>query len=84
MAENHTFQPWDYVVFAFILFVSAAIGLFCAFKRGRTEQQTTEEFLVGNRQLSAYPIALSLASSFLSAITGLCFNYSKILDQWIR
>ncbi|XP_060700767.1 sodium-coupled monocarboxylate transporter 1-like [Hemiscyllium ocellatum] len=69
MAENHTFQPWDYVVFAFILFVSAAIGLFCAFKRGRTEQQTTEEFLVGNRQLSAYPISLSLASSFLSAIT---------------
>uniref|UniRef100_UPI00398E5E07 sodium-coupled monocarboxylate transporter 1-like isoform X1 n=2 Tax=Pristiophorus japonicus TaxID=55135 RepID=UPI00398E5E07 len=69
MAENNVFHVWDYVVFASMLFVSAAIGIFCAFKRGRTGQETTEEFLVGNRQISAYPIALSLASSFLSAIT---------------
>ncbi|XP_038633716.1 sodium-coupled monocarboxylate transporter 1-like isoform X3 [Scyliorhinus canicula] len=69
MAVNHVFQVWDYVVFVFLLLVSAAIGLFFAFKRGRTGQETTAEFLVGNRQISAYPIALSLASSFLSAIT---------------
>ncbi|XP_067914754.1 sodium-coupled monocarboxylate transporter 1-like [Heterodontus francisci] len=69
MAGNHVFQVLDYVVFGLTLLVSAAIGIFCAFKRGRTGQETTEEFLVGNRQFSAYPIALSLASSFLSAIT---------------
>ncbi|XP_078385194.1 sodium-coupled monocarboxylate transporter 1-like isoform X3 [Cetorhinus maximus] len=69
MTENHVFQVWDYVIFAFVLFVSAAIGFYCAFKRGRTSQETTEEFLIGNRQISAYPIAFSLASSFLSALT---------------
>ncbi|XP_072882670.1 sodium-coupled monocarboxylate transporter 1-like [Hemitrygon akajei] len=52
-----------------MVLVSAAIGLFCAFKDKRSGQESTEEFMVGNRQISAYPIALSLASSFLSAIT---------------
>ncbi|GCB79428.1 hypothetical protein scyTo_0020780 [Scyliorhinus torazame] len=79
MAVNHVFQVWDYVVFVFLLLVSAAIGLFFAFKRGRTGQETTEEFLVGNRQISAYPIALSLASSFLSAITESLTLHSKLM-----
>ncbi|XP_051888658.1 LOW QUALITY PROTEIN: sodium-coupled monocarboxylate transporter 1-like [Pristis pectinata] len=69
MAESNIFQVWDYVVFAAMVLVSAAIGFFCAFKDSRSGQESTEEFLVGSRQISAYPIALSLASSFLSAIT---------------
>uniref|UniRef100_A0A4W3JZV3 Sodium-coupled monocarboxylate transporter 1 n=1 Tax=Callorhinchus milii TaxID=7868 RepID=A0A4W3JZV3_CALMI len=66
MFENKVLQAWDYVVFGVMLAVSAAIGVFYAAKNGKG---TTEEFLVGNRKISAYPIALSLASSFLSAIT---------------
>ncbi|XP_062886714.1 sodium-coupled monocarboxylate transporter 1-like [Mobula hypostoma] len=69
MVDSNVFQVWDYVVFAAMVLVSAAIGLFCAFKDRRSGQESTEEFLVGNRQISAYPIALSLASSFLSGIT---------------
>ncbi|XP_055509707.1 sodium-coupled monocarboxylate transporter 1-like isoform X1 [Leucoraja erinacea] len=69
MSEKNVLQAWDYVVFAAMLIISAVIGLYCAFKRGGTQGGTTEEFLIGNRQISAYPIALSLAASFLSAIT---------------
>ncbi|XP_038633366.1 sodium-coupled monocarboxylate transporter 1-like [Scyliorhinus canicula] len=69
MAENRVFTVWDYVVFASMLLISTAIGIFSALKHGRTGQRTTEEFLVGNRQISAYPIAFSLAASFMSAIT---------------
>ncbi|XP_072415007.1 sodium-coupled monocarboxylate transporter 1-like isoform X1 [Chiloscyllium punctatum] len=68
MAENHVFHAWDYVVFASVLLVSTAIGLFHAFKPGGASQKTTEDFLVGNRQISAYPIAFSLAASFMSAV----------------
>ncbi|XP_067859973.1 sodium-coupled monocarboxylate transporter 1-like isoform X2 [Heptranchias perlo] len=69
MSERNVLQAWDYVVFAAMLVVSAAIGFYFAFRSGRTKRGTTDEFLIGNRQISAYPIALSLASSFLSAIT---------------
>ncbi|XP_055509712.1 sodium-coupled monocarboxylate transporter 1-like isoform X2 [Leucoraja erinacea] len=69
MEGKSVFQVWDYVIFISMVLVSAAIGLFCAFKDSRSGQESTEEFFVGNRQISAYPIALSLASSFLSAIT---------------
>ncbi|XP_038633886.1 sodium-coupled monocarboxylate transporter 1-like [Scyliorhinus canicula] len=69
MAENRVFTVWDYVVFASMLLMSTAIGIFSALKRGRTGQGTTEQFLVGSRQISAYPIAFSLAASFMSAIT---------------
>ncbi|XP_051888968.1 sodium-coupled monocarboxylate transporter 1-like [Pristis pectinata] len=69
MYEKNVLQVWDYVVFAAMLIISTTVGLYFAYKSGRTKRGTTEEFLVGSRQISAFPIALSLASSFLSAIT---------------
>ncbi|XP_078385205.1 sodium-coupled monocarboxylate transporter 1-like [Cetorhinus maximus] len=69
MSVRNGLQIWDYVVFAAMLVLSTAIGLYFAFRPGKTKGGTTEEFLIGSRQISAYPIALSLASSFLSAIT---------------
>ncbi|XP_043572972.1 sodium-coupled monocarboxylate transporter 1-like isoform X2 [Chiloscyllium plagiosum] len=61
------FTVWDYVVFVLMLIVSALIGIYQAFKaRG---QQSNVQFLLGNRELRALPVALSLASSFMSAIT---------------
>lgn len=41
------FGPWDYVVFAGMLSVSAIIGLYYACSGGK--QSTTSEFLLGNR-----------------------------------
>ncbi|XP_043823644.1 LOW QUALITY PROTEIN: sodium-coupled monocarboxylate transporter 1-like [Dromiciops gliroides] len=67
--ETGTFGVWDYLVFAGMLFISAAIGIYYAFSRGG--RQTPKEFMVGDRQMTAMPVALSLTASFISAITVL-------------
>ncbi|XP_040184290.1 sodium-coupled monocarboxylate transporter 2 isoform X3 [Rana temporaria] len=63
------FSVWDYVVFAALLVVSASIGVFFAIKERRNK--TSNEFLVGGRQMTCGPVALSLTASFMSAITVL-------------
>lgn len=64
-----SFQAADYVVFATMLLVSAAVGVYYAWAdRG---QSTSGEFLVGGRRLTALPVSLSLTASFMSAITVL-------------
>ncbi|XP_058424557.1 sodium-coupled monocarboxylate transporter 1 [Diceros bicornis minor] len=62
-----TFVVWDYVVFAGMLVISAAIGIYYAFAGGG--QQTSKEFLMGGRRMTAVPVALSLTASFMSAVT---------------
>ncbi|CAM4628231.1 hypothetical protein PO909_005338 [Leuciscus waleckii] len=62
-----TFSVWDYVVFAGLVLFAAGIGLFQAI-RGRKET-SSEEFLLGGRQMTAVPVALSLTASFMSGIT---------------
>uniref|UniRef100_A0A672RL75 Sodium-coupled monocarboxylate transporter 1-like n=1 Tax=Sinocyclocheilus grahami TaxID=75366 RepID=A0A672RL75_SINGR len=62
-----TFSVWDYVVFAGLILFAAGIGLFQAI-RGRKET-SSEEFLLGGRQMTAVPVALSLTASFMSGIT---------------
>ncbi|XP_037369683.1 sodium-coupled monocarboxylate transporter 1 [Talpa occidentalis] len=64
-----SFVVWDYVVFAGMLLISAAIGIYYAFV-GRGEQ-TSKEFLMGGRRMTAVPVALSLTASFMSAVTVL-------------
>ncbi|XP_062852671.1 sodium-coupled monocarboxylate transporter 1 [Trichomycterus rosablanca] len=62
-----TFSVWDYVVFAGMILGAAGIGLFQAI-RGRKENSTAE-FLLGGRQMTAVPVAMSLTASFMSGIT---------------
>ncbi|KAI5628484.1 sodium-coupled monocarboxylate transporter 1 [Silurus asotus] len=62
-----TFSVWDYVVFAGMVLGAAGIGLFQAF-RSRKEN-SSEEFLLGGRQMTAVPVAMSLTASFMSGIT---------------
>ncbi|TNN76454.1 Sodium-coupled monocarboxylate transporter 1 [Liparis tanakae] len=62
-----TFSAWDYVVFAGTILGASAIGLFQAF-RGRKETSSAE-FLLGGRQMTAVPVAMSLTASFMSGIT---------------
>ncbi|KAM4840298.1 sodium-coupled monocarboxylate transporter 1 [Urocitellus parryii] len=64
-----TFVVWDYVVFAGMLLISAAIGIYYAFAGGG--QQTSKDFLMGGRRMTAVPVALSLSASFMSAVTVL-------------
>lgn len=62
-----TFAVWDYVVFAGIILVAAGVGLFQAL-RGRKDTSRAE-FLLGGRQMTAVPVAMSLTASFMSGIT---------------
>ncbi|XP_063052157.1 sodium-coupled monocarboxylate transporter 2 [Engraulis encrasicolus] len=64
-----TFQVWDYVVFSCLFVVSSGIGVFFAVKERKKEP--SKEFLVGGRQMSCGPVALSLTASFMSAVTVL-------------
>lgn len=67
--EVKKFVTWDYVVFAALFLVSASIGIFFAVKERK--KKTSKEFLVGGRQMTCGPIAFSLTSSFMSAVTVL-------------
>ncbi|KAK1906378.1 Sodium-coupled monocarboxylate transporter 1 [Dissostichus eleginoides] len=64
-----SFVAADYLVFALMLLVSAAVGVYYAWTdRG---QQSSGDFLMGGRRLTALPVSLSLTASFMSAITVL-------------
>ncbi|XP_064199282.1 sodium-coupled monocarboxylate transporter 1-like [Anguilla rostrata] len=64
-----SFVVWDYVVFALMLLVSAAIGLYYAL--AGEGQRSSRDFLTGGRSMSAVPVAMSLTAGFMSAITVL-------------
>ncbi|XP_016061615.1 PREDICTED: sodium-coupled monocarboxylate transporter 2 [Miniopterus natalensis] len=67
--EKKNFAVWDYVVFAALFIISSGIGVFFAIKERK--KVTSTEFLVGGRQMSFGPVALSLTASFMSAVTVL-------------
>ncbi|KAF7245632.1 Sodium-coupled monocarboxylate transporter 2 [Varanus komodoensis] len=64
-----TFVSWDYVVFAALFLISSSIGIFFAVKERKKTSSTN--FLVGGRQMTCGPVALSLTASFMSAVTVL-------------
>ncbi|KAJ6652651.1 hypothetical protein lerEdw1_011221 [Lerista edwardsae] len=63
------FVAWDYVVFAGLFLISSGIGVFFAIKERKKE--SSRDFLVGGRQMTCGPVALSLTASFMSAVTVL-------------
>eukprot|EP00057_Strongylocentrotus_purpuratus_P029239 XP_011683713.1 PREDICTED: sodium-coupled monocarboxylate transporter 1 [Strongylocentrotus purpuratus] len=69
MYDVGTFAVWDYVVLAISLGISAGIGIY--YGCTGTKQSTTKEFLLADRNMSPFPVAMSLIASFISAITVL-------------
>ncbi|XP_028372491.1 sodium-coupled monocarboxylate transporter 2 [Phyllostomus discolor] len=67
--EVKNFKVWDYLVFAALFIVSSGIGVFFAVKERK--KAMSKEFLVGGRQMTFGPVALSLTASFMSAVTVL-------------
>lgn len=63
------FVAWDYVVFAALFLISSGIGVFFAIKERK--KKSSRDFLVGGRQMTCGPVALSLTASFMSAVTVL-------------
>ncbi|KAI1241369.1 hypothetical protein IHE44_0009854 [Lamprotornis superbus] len=60
------FTAIDYTIFALLLVLSSAIGLFYALTGNR--QRTVQEFLLANRDMGCLPVALSLLATFQSAV----------------
>ena len=67
MDTDNKLGVWDYVVFAASLLSSVAIGLYYHFSGGRN--QTNRAYLLGDKNLSIWPVSMSLMASFMSAIT---------------
>lgn len=65
---NDRFSPVDYVVFSIMLLISALIGIWYGCGPGG-KQKTTAEYLLANRKMRHFPVAISLLVSYLSAIT---------------
>lgn len=65
----NNFVAWDYVVFAALFLISSGIGVFFAIKERK--KASSRDFLVGGKQLTCGPVALSLTASFMSAVTVL-------------
>ncbi|KAJ8021821.1 Sodium-coupled monocarboxylate transporter 1 [Holothuria leucospilota] len=63
------FGTWDYVILVGMLSVSAFIGIYHAFVGGG--QKTADTFLLADRNMNPFPVAVSLVASFISAITVL-------------
>ncbi|XP_075057167.1 sodium-dependent multivitamin transporter isoform X2 [Mixophyes fleayi] len=63
------FSTVDYIIFALLLVLSSAIGLYYALSGGK--QRTTQEFLLANRSMGFLPVALSLLATFQSAVAVL-------------
>ncbi|XP_027848618.2 putative sodium-dependent multivitamin transporter [Aphis gossypii] len=56
---------FDYVVLTVTLFASAAIGVYYRLTGGK--QQTTKEYMLGDKKLSIIPVGFSLMASFMCA-----------------
>lgn len=69
----------DYGVFLLLLVISGAIGVYYAIGG----QKTADDFLLGNRSLGVFPVALSLFSSFISAIALLGIPAGQLIAIYL-
>ncbi|KAH9631487.1 hypothetical protein HF086_004648 [Spodoptera exigua] len=56
----------DYVVFVFMLAISAVVGVYWGFMK---KQTTQADYLLGGRNMKVIPVSMSLVASFVSGIT---------------
>lgn len=62
----HYFSWADYAVLAAMLIISCLIGTFYGFFAKK--QETSQDFLLGGSSMGTFPMAMSLAASFITAI----------------
>lgn len=60
--ENIQFSIADYIVFILLLVLSALIGIYYGFV-AKKKQDNTAEYLLGGKQLTLFPISISLIVS---------------------
>ncbi|XP_072945603.1 sodium-coupled monocarboxylate transporter 1-like [Epargyreus clarus] len=64
--QLQTFSWVDYVVFVFMLAISALVGVYWGFMK---KQTTQNDYLLGGRNMKVVPVSMSLVASFVSGIT---------------
>lgn len=60
LSKNFTFGTVDYIVFVLMLCISAGIGVYFGFFS--KSKNTTDEYLMGSKQMKTIPIAVSLVA----------------------
>ncbi|XP_072939947.1 putative sodium-dependent multivitamin transporter isoform X2 [Epargyreus clarus] len=76
MVRGLVFGVTDYIIMAATMVSSVLIGVYFRFSGGK--QKTNEEYLLADRNMSIFPVAISLMASFMSAISilgGSAENY---------
>lgn len=84
MASLSDLHIADFVLFALTLLVSLAVGIYHGFRRNK--QQTTEDFLLGGRNLQAVPVAISMFMSYVSGVLVLgntAEMYTAGIQYWL-
>lgn len=66
----------DYVMFVGMLLFSLFIGFFYAY---RDRKKANEEYLLGGRSMTCFPVSLSLVASYISAILVLGEGFVLLL-----
>lgn len=66
-AGANSFEIADYVVFSFMLAISASIGLYSYWTSRRS--RNSSDFLTGIRNMNALPVSMSLTAGFMSSVT---------------
>lgn len=97
VTKSSRFREWDYVMFGGMLIASAVTGIYFGyFKRKKVnEEDKTEnvafgsksltDYLLGSRELTVFPVAMSLIASFVSGVTILgnpteVYNYGILYE----
>ena len=70
MSDYTEFRWYDYVIFAATLAISLGIGIYYALTGGK--QKTTKEYLLANRNMGTFPVALSIYVSHISGKKIFC------------
>ncbi|KAF5294916.1 hypothetical protein FQR65_LT10628 [Abscondita terminalis] len=65
-SETVLFSPLDYVLFALLLFSSALVGIYFGCKKKHVK--VDNDYLLGGRSLSVFPVSASLIASNVSGI----------------
>ncbi|XP_076800752.1 sodium-coupled monocarboxylate transporter 1-like isoform X2 [Clavelina lepadiformis] len=78
------FSTADFVVFVGMLAAAALVGIYYAIKDRRVEDQTLDNYNLGGRSMSAIPLGLSMAVTYISAITIIgapteAYNYGMMV-----
>ncbi|XP_052093056.1 sodium-coupled monocarboxylate transporter 1-like [Mytilus californianus] len=67
-----TFTALDYCLFGAVLIVSGLIGVYYLLKeKWGAKEASSDDILMGGREMPVFPVAMSLVASYMSAITVL-------------